>query len=301
MSGESRLPDAATVGGQAVLEGVMMRAGPFWAVAVRTPGGDVEVRRFGLPERTPQRRLLRLPVIRGVAALVESLRIGARAIAVSADWRLPEAERRGPSARADATVLGISLALGVALFLVAPAAVARLAGLGVPAEAVLRVAFLVGYLALLGRRGDMRRVLEYHGAEHKAVACHEAGLPLTPAHADRCPRLHPRCGTSFLALVMILAGALVALLGEPGWPGLVASRILVVPLAAGVAFELIRWAVRARAQRLLAPLVALQRLTTREPDREQLAVALAALGAVLAAEAPARASSGRVDLDFVPA
>jgi len=275
VSGESRLPRTASVGGQAVLEGVMMRGADAWAVALRTPAGDVAVQRFPLPAWS-RRRGLRLPLVRGVAALAEAAALGARAFAVSRAPGRPPSRRRARVLPA-ATLLAAALVL----FFVAPAVATRLAGQGPLAEALLRFALLLGYLVALTLRRASRRLLEYHGAEHKAVACHEAGLPLTPEHAAGCARGHPRCGTSFAALVAIVAGIVVVPLGQPEWPWLVASRVLAAPVAAGLAFELVRGLARVRAQGLLAPLVALQRLSTREPDRPQLEVAIAALEAVL--------------------
>jgi uncharacterized protein YqhQ len=287
MPGESRLPRPMTIGGQAVIEGVMMRGPSSWAVAVRGPAGDVALRRFELPAATGRRKG-RVPVVRGVAELWGAVRIGVRALGVAADLRVPERARRDTAPASDARVAAAAIAVMIALFFVAPAVVARLTGTGVVVEGLLRIALLVGYLALLARRRSMRRVLEFHGAEHKAVACHEAGLPLTVERAAGCPRLHPRCGTSFAALVLVVAGVLVAPLGVPDGPWLLVSRVLAAPVAAGVAFELVRWALRAHAERLLAPLVALQRLTTREPAPEHLEVALAALAAVLPREAAER-------------
>jgi uncharacterized protein YqhQ len=149
---------------------------------------------------------------------------------------------------------------------------------------VLRTTIFVGYLAALSRLPDLRRLFEYHGAEHKAIACHEAGAPLEPAVAQRFPRLHPRCGTTFLLVVMVVAVLVFAPLGLLPWPLLLASRILGVPLIAGLSFELIKWAARNRGRRwvraVMWPGMQLQRLTTREPDPAQLAVAIAALDAV---------------------
>jgi uncharacterized protein YqhQ len=288
MPGESRLPRAVTIGGQAVIEGVMMRGPSYWAVAVRAPSGDIALERFDLPARTARSRVRRVPVLRGAAELVAAARIGLRALDVAADLVSPGRDRRdGPDA-SGARVVATVLILAIAIFFVAPAVVARLIGAGVLLEGVLRVAILIAYLAALRLRRSMRRVLEYHGAEHKAVACHEAGLPLTPEHAGRCPRLHVRCGTSFVALVLVVAGIALVPLGVPDWPWLIVSRVLVAPVAAGLAFELVRWVVRAHAERLLTPLVQLQRLTTREPAREHLEVALAALHAVLPVEPAAR-------------
>ena len=161
-------------------------------------------------------------------------------------------------------------------------------------EKLIRIAIFLGYLLLLSRMRELRRVFEYHGAEHKTIACYEAGQPLTPENAERYSRLHPRCGTSFLLIVMIVAIFVFAPLGTPDWYWLFASRVIGIPLVAGLAFEVIKWFGRNRNRRwariLMSPGLQLQRLTTREPDHAQLAVAIAALEAVLAVEDPLEAS-----------
>ena len=157
-------------------------------------------------------------------------------------------------------------------------------------EGVVRTSIFLGYMLLLSRLRDLRRVFEYHGAEHKTISCFEAGLELTPANAKRFSRLHPRCGTSFLLVVMIVAIFVFAPIGLPAWYWLVATRILGVPVIAGISFELIKFAGRNRRRRwvqmVMWPGLKLQLLTTREPDLDQLAVAIAALEAVLALETP---------------
>ena len=162
-------------------------------------------------------------------------------------------------------------------------------------EGILRTTIFLGYIALLSRLRDLRRVFEYHGAEHKTISCYEADLPLTPENAQRFSRLHPRCGTSFLLIVMIVAIFLFAPIGLPAWYWLVLSRILGVPLIAGISFEIIKFAGRNRRKRwvraVMWPGLMLQKLTTREPDLDELAVAIAAMEAVLAVETPGEHSS----------
>ena len=162
-------------------------------------------------------------------------------------------------------------------------------------EGLIRTTIFLGYMLLLSRLRDLRRVFEYHGAEHKTISCYEAGLPLTPANAQRFSRLHPRCGTSFLLVVMIVAIFVFAPIGLPAWYWLVATRILGVPVIAGVSFELIKFAGRNRSRgwvrAIMWPGLKLQLLTTREPDLDQLAVAIAALDAVLAKETPGALSA----------
>ncbi|CAB4866647.1 unannotated protein [freshwater metagenome] len=307
MSGEAteatRLPDGrlmagndAPVGGQAILEGVMMRGVGIWAVAVREPEGEIEIRSFPLKSVLRRHRALRLPVIRGAVALFESMGIGFKALQISADIQLGEEEELSRGAWIGAMILSLGLAVG--LFFVIPVALTSLIRgqlhsslLFWLVEGLLRTSIFLGYLALLAKMPDLRRVFEYHGAEHKTIACYEGGQPLTPENAERYSRLHPRCGTSFLLIVMVIAIFMFAPIGLPAWYWLVLSRILGVPLIAGLSFEAIRWFGRNRSKSwvrsLMWPGLQLQRLTTREPDHDQLAVAIASLRAVLDGEDPA--------------
>jgi uncharacterized protein YqhQ len=304
---ETRPPDGALmaprdapVGGQAVLEGVMMRGVSTWAVAVRKPDGEIDVESFPLVSWTKRHRALRWPVIRGVVALVESLNIGFKALNMSANAQLPEDEEPISGGMWIGTMV-VALVFAVGLFFVVPVGLTSLfkdrlgsAFLFWVVEGALRTAIFLGYIALLSRLRDLRRVFEYHGAEHKTISCFEAGEPLTPENAQRYSRLHPRCGTSFLLIVMIVAIFIFAPLGLPAWYLLVASRIIGVPLIAGLSFEVIKFAGRNRRKRwvqtLMWPGMQLQKLTTREPDHEELAVAIAAMEAVLAVEDPRAAS-----------
>ena len=290
----------APVGGQAVIEGVMMRGVSTWAVGVRKPDGEIDVQSFPLVSWTKRHRAFRLPIIRGVVALVESLNIGFKALGMSANAQLDEEEEPISGAMWFGTVL-VALVFAVGLFFVVPVGLTSLfkdqlgsAFLFWIVEGLVRTAIFLGYIVLLARVRDLRRVFEYHGAEHKTISCFEAGLPLTPENAQRFSRLHPRCGTSFLLIVMIVAIFVFAPIGLPAWYLLLASRILGVPLIAGLSFEVIKWAGRNRrkpwVQKLMWPGLQLQKLTTREPDHEQLAVAIAAMEAVLAVEDPRAAS-----------
>lgn len=303
----------APVGGQAVLEGVMMRGVGSWAVAVRTPTpeqraaagraglgrdaiplGPIEVHAEPLDSVLRRHRVLRLPVLRGVVALGESMRLGFRALQRSIAVGTGE-EREDPSAGLWllSVVLGVGLAVG--LFFVIPVALTSLvkdqlgsATLFWLVEGTLRTAIFVGYLTVLARLHHLRRLFEYHGAEHKTIACHEAGEELVPARAQRFSRLHPRCGTSFLLVVMVVAIFVFAPIGLPAWYWLIATRILGVPVVAGVSFEVIKATARHRdapwARVVIWPGMQLQKLTTREPELAQLEVAIAALSAVLDAE-----------------
>jgi uncharacterized protein YqhQ len=290
----------APVGGQAVMEGVMMRGVSTWAVGVRKPDGEVDVQSFPLVSWTKRRRVFRLPVVRGVVALVQSLNIGFKALGMSANSQLDEDEEPISGAMWLGTVL-VALVFAVGLFFVVPVGLTSLfkdqlgsAFLFWLVEGIVRTAIFLGYIVLIARVPDLRRVFEFHGAEHKTISCYEAGLPLTPENAQRFSRLHPRCGTSFLLIVMIVAIFVFAPIGLPEWYILLASRILGVPLIAGLSFEVIKWAGKNRrkawVQKLMWPGLMLQKLTTREPDHEQLAVAIAAMEAVLAVEDPRAAS-----------
>lgn len=288
----------APVGGQAVLEGVMMRGVANWAVAVRRPDGEIAVSAFELPT-TRNGWLFRIPVLRGVAALAESMRIGMRALGMAANVQLAQ-EGEDPvelSGGLWAGAIAFAVVFAIGLFFVVPVTLTSLVRhqLGSSwlfwlVEGVLRTAIFLGYLALLSRIRDLRRTFEYHGAEHKVISCYEAGDELVPERAARYSRLHPRCGTSFLLVVMVVAIFAFAPIGLPAWWILVLTRILGVPVIAGVSFELIKWAGRNRSRRwvqwVMYPGLQLQKLTTREPDPEQLAVAIAALGAVLERETP---------------
>jgi len=284
----------APVGGQAVLEGVMMRGVSTWAVAVRKPDGATDVQSFPLVSWTKRRRVYRWPVIRGVVALVESLAIGLRALGISANAQLPDEQQQISSGAWTGMVI-VALCFAVGLFFVVPVGLTSLVkhqlGSSVAfwaVEGVLRTAIFLGYLVLLSRVRDLRRVFQYHGAEHKVISCFEASDELVPERARRYSRLHPRCGTSFLLVVMIVAIFVFAPIGLPAWWVLVLTRILGVPVIAGLSFELIKWAGRNRNRRwvkvIMYPGLQLQRLTTLEPDLDQLAVAIASLKAVLAVE-----------------
>ncbi|HEV3323849.1 MAG TPA: DUF1385 domain-containing protein [Solirubrobacteraceae bacterium] len=315
----------APLGGQAVLEGVMMRGVSNWAVAVRKPQeeeplGEIEVTSFQLSSPLRRHRILRLPIVRGVVALGESLAIGFRALGVSANAQLPPAEGTGegagkgedgeegseaqeiPGAVWAGTVV-VAMVFAIGLFFLVPVGITSLikgqlsnsSVLFWLVEGLVRTAIFLGYMLLLSRLRDLRRVFEYHGAEHKTISCYEAQLELTPTNAQRFSRLHPRCGTSFLLVVMIVAIFVFAPLGLPAWYWLVATRILGVPVIAGISFEIIKFAGRNRRRRwvqaLMWPGLKLQLLTTREPDLHQLAVAIAALKAVLAHETPGELSA----------
>jgi uncharacterized protein YqhQ len=296
------------VGGQAVLEGVMMRGVSTWAVAVRDVEGTVGTQSFPITSALKRHRWTGLPVIRGVVALGESLAIGLRALRLSAEAQLPPDEREEITKAQWAMTVVLGLGLAIGLFFLLPAGLTSLSGAGadngvvfVVVEKVIRVTIFLAYLWLVSRLPHLRRVFEYHGAEHKVIHAYEAGQELTPDNAQRFSRLHPRCGTSFMLIVMLLAIVVLAPLGAPEWYILYPSRILAVPIIAGLSFEVLKWFGRNRtrpwARGLMWPGMQLQRLTTREPDAAQLAVAITALEAVLAVETPGANDADAVGME----
>ena len=317
----------APLGGQAVIEGVMMRGVSNWAVAVRkpadeqpgeveggegspgsdTPLGEVEVTAFPLDSAMRRHRWLRLPIVRGVVALCGSMAIGFRALEVAANAQLPADEQGGQEQQEIPRLVWVgtivfAMAFAIVLFFLIPVGLTSLikGQLGSSVlfwlvEGLVRTTLFLAYMFALSRIRDLRRVFEYHGAEHKTISCFEAGLALTPANAQRFSRLHPRCGTSFLLVVMIVAIFVFAPIGLPAWYWLMLTRVLGVPVIAGISFELIKFAGRNRSRgwvrALMWPGLKLQLLTTREPDLDQLAVAIASLEAVLALETPGELSA----------
>src|SRR5229473_1235071 len=282
---------ASMVGGQAVLEGVMMRGPGNWAVAVRTPSGEIAQVSKSIDSAMSRHRVLRLPIVRGVMALGESLAIGFRALAISANYAAqedrPEAEAGAEPAEPDtelsrgAMIFAFAIAIGfaIALFKVTPGLITELlpiksGGWFVVVEGAIRVSLFVGYLGLISLLPDLRRVFQYHAAEHKAINAYEAGEELTPETVQRYSLIHPRCGTAFLLWVMVLAVFVFAFFGRPHWYWLIAERILLLPLIAGLAYELIRFAGKHQGNRVLMTLLApgLWLQERREPDAAPIEV-----------------------------
>jgi uncharacterized protein YqhQ len=274
-------------GGQAVIEGVMMRSPGFWSLAVRKPNGELAELWRPIDSVMKRHRLWRLPFVRGVIALGESLAIGFRALAASTRYAAEgedgeEGVELGPWAIAAMFAFAIIFALG--LFKVGPGLLTSLlpvsGGWFVIVEGAIRVTVLVLYLALISLMPDLRRVFAYHGAEHKTINAYEAGEELDPDHVAPYSVIHPRCGTAFLLWVMVIAIFVFAAFGRPSILWLVITRIVFLPVIAGIAYELIRFAGKHRKnvvlKALLAPGLWLQRLTTREPSADQLEVAIAA-------------------------
>jgi uncharacterized protein YqhQ len=288
---------ATPVGGQAVLEGVLMRGPSNWAVAVRKPDGAIAQVCRPIESPMARHRLFRLPVVRGVIALGESLAIGFRALSISAQYAAQEEDEDGEVSTElsrGALIFAFAIAIGFAimLFKVGPALLTNWIGIDagwfVVVEGLIRVTVFVLYLLVISLLPDLRRVFQYHGAEHKAINAYEAGESLEPRVVQRYSLIHPRCGTAFLLWVMVIAIFVFAFFGRPAWYWLIASRILLLPVIAGLAFELIRFAGKHQGNpvlmTLLAPGLWLQRLTTREPTLDQLEVSIRALDEVLSLE-----------------
>jgi uncharacterized protein YqhQ len=303
-----------TVGGQAVLEGVMMRGPSNWAVAVRKPDGEIAQVNQTIKSPMARHRIWRLPVIRGVIALGESLAIGFRALAISANYQAAAEAKEGEDGEEVSTELtraqlifafAIAIGFAILLFKVSPALLTNWIGLEstgwfVIVEGVIRVTIFILYILLISLLPDLRRVFQYHAAEHKAINAYEAGDDLEPEVVQRYSLIHPRCGTAFLLWVMVIAIFVFAFFGRPAWYWLITTRIALLPLIAGLAYELIRFA--GKHQRnpilmtLLAPGLWLQRLTTRQPSLDQIEVSIHALKEVLSLERRAEPEARKVEV-----
>ncbi|HXZ99168.1 MAG TPA: DUF1385 domain-containing protein [Candidatus Binatia bacterium] len=277
-------------GGQAVIEGVLMRGRRQFAVAARRPDGTITVLSEALRSRVYVSRFWKLPFLRGVASLYEMLGLGFRALQWSANVQLGEDVEL--SAGAMRATVAVSAAFGLALFIGLPLLVSSLIRRGAPQsvgavllEGVARAAILLGYLWLIGLMRGVRRVFEYHGAEHKAINCLESGAPLVVASVRRASRLHPRCGTGFLVVVALVSVIVFTPLGWLFWPIRIACQVALIPVVAGLSYEAIRGLARIRGtafgRAALVPVLAAQRLSTREPDDAQMEVAIAALNAAM--------------------
>jgi uncharacterized protein YqhQ len=287
---------AAPIGGQAVLEGVMMRGPTAWSVAVRKPNGDIAELNRPVASPLARHRWLRVPVVRGVVALGESLAIGFRALAVSANYAAQEEGEEVETELSRGQLLfafAVAIGFAIMLFKVGPALLADQLPIHsgwwfVIVEGLIRVAIFVVYLSVISLLPDLRRVFQYHAAEHKAINAYEAGEPLEPEAVQRHSLIHVRCGTAFLLYVMVIAIFVFAFFGRPAWYWLIVTRILLLPVIAGLAYEVIRFAGRhsrnPALRALLAPGLWLQRLTTRQPSLDQIEVSIRALNEVLRLE-----------------
>jgi uncharacterized protein YqhQ len=286
------------VGGQAIMEGVLMRSPNFWGMAVRTPSGDMDLRAERFRSVTRRSKLFRLPIIRGALSLGETLWLGMKALTISTNIALGEEEEL--SKKEIAGTLIFALVLGFGLFLVAPVlgtkGLGSLLGSSIQnpvlfnlVEGLIRIAIFIAYLlgiTLLSK--DIKRFFGYHGAEHKAIKVYERGEELVPANARKLDTSHVRCGTSFVLYVLVLSILVFSLLGVEGWMYMLASRVIVIPLVAGIAFEFIMWSARhqdsALVRMLVWPGLQMQKLTTREPSDAMVEIAMASLKKVLSME-----------------
>lgn len=310
------------MGGQAVLEGIMMKGEKKIALAVRTPSGEIVL---DVEDAKPQSRWMKIPLIRGVVAFVGSLVTGTKILMKSADILEEYEDEEYEPGRFESWIndkLGskrawnfmmylsmvLALAFTIGVFIILPTGVVNLIGLVTDsvfwlnfAEGAVRIGLFVLYVWGISFMGEIKRVFQFHGAEHKTIHCFENGLELTPENCRQFPTLHPRCGTSFLMFVFIIAFALHFLLG---WPNLflrILSRLLLLPVIAGLSYELLRWAGRSDnivVKILSLPGLYLQKITTKEPDDSQLEVAIAAIHAVQAETDEAESKLGAVKSDL---
>ena len=300
----------SAIGGQAVLEGVMMRGPSNWALAVRKPDGEIAEVNKPIHSVMARHWFFRLPVVRGVIALGESLAIGFRALAISANYAAQEEGEDGEvqtELSRGAIIFAFAIAIGFALILfkVTPALITSwlpidATGWFVVVEGLIRVGLFIAYLLVISLLPDLRRVFQYHAAEHKVINAYEAGEELVPERVQRYSLIHPRCGTAFLLWVMVIAIFVFAFFGRPDWWLLIITRVALLPVIAGIAYELIRFAGKHADNRwilaLLGPGLWLQRLTTRQPSLDQLEVSIRALQQVLQQERDAAPSAQRVEV-----
>lgn len=285
-----RLP---SYGGQALIEGVLMRGSHALAAAFRAPDGKIIIQTERL-QGIYQSKIARIPFLRGLVILWDALGLGMRYLTLSANVQTGEDEKiEGPAMY---LTIGLSLAVAVAIFFVAPAAVGHLierllhinAWWSNVVEGIVRLALMIGYIWGVGKMPDIARVFSYHGAEHKTINAYEAHADLTPENVAKFPLEHPRCGTSFLLTLIVLSILVFALLGPmPSWLRYL-SRIVLLPALAGIAYEYVRFVANHLSspiiRALIRPNLALQHLTTREPSQEMLEVAIASFNAMIALE-----------------
>jgi uncharacterized protein YqhQ len=286
------------VGGQAIMEGVLMRSPNFWGMAVRTPTGDMDIQAEPFNSITKKSKLFRLPIIRGFLSLAETLWLGMKALTISTNIALGEEEELSKKEVVGTMVFGLVLAF--LLFLAAPVlgtkGVGWLIGNSIDnpilfnlVEGAIRIGIFMLYLVgITAVSKDIKRFFAYHGAEHKAIKVYERGEELVPENARKLDTSHVRCGTSFILYVLVLSILVFSLLPIDWWVEAVVSRVIVIPLVAGIGFEFIMWSARNQDNSLVKALIwpglQLQKLTTREPTDDQVEVAMASLKKVLAKE-----------------
>lgn len=286
-----------------------MRGKRHWSLAVRRPDGEISLHSEPLNPLADRYPALKLPVLRGMIALWESLSLGIKTLMMSANESLGEEEEE-ISKKEMGLSLAIGIILAVGLFIVLPLFAARPVKWWIPndsvfvfTEGVIRIVILIVYILAVSRIKQLRRLFEYHGAEHKSIHAFEAGLELEPDNVMRFSPLHPRCGTSFLLIVMVLAIIVFTFVGTPGILWLVVSRLVGIPLIVGLSYEVIKYAGKhkdsAFMKTVMYPGLLLQRLTTREPDASQIEVAIKALEGVLAQEPVEVDKGGKADVEVM--
>ena len=289
------------IGGQAVIEGVMMRDGNDYAVAVRKPDHTIEVKRDQYIGLNARFHTGKIPIVRGVFAFIDSLILGMSTLTYSASFYDDEddpdgqgKEKTAADSKKESLMMGLTVAVSVViavlLFMLTPFFISAFIGRFIAnttilavIEGVIRIGIFLIYIVLISRMEDIQRVFMYHGAEHKTISCIESGMELTPENAAKCSRLHKRCGTSFLMIVMVVSVICFMMIRTDSMVSRVLLRVVLVPVIAGVSYEIIQWAGRSKSacvNIISAPGLALQRLTTREPDREMLEVAIASIEAI---------------------
>lgn len=285
-----------SIGGQAVIEGVMMKASGGWTVAVRDQHGEIHLKIKALKQLPA---FLKLPLLRGIVALFQALSIGVKALEFSASKAYNE-EEKPLSPTIMAATLGFAIVLGVGLFILLPLYVTKLAGLFMHAiaassfafnivDGLLRVFVFLSYVSVIGLWKDMRRIFEYHGAEHKVIHAYEAGKDLVVENVRPFSTLHPRCGTSFLLIVMAISVLIFSFIPQ-GWPFLAKfmARVILIPMVAGISYELLKLSAIMKdnpaVKLLIMPGLMLQKLTTKEPDASQIEVAIVAVKEALRVE-----------------
>ncbi len=293
-----------TVGGQAVIEGVMMRGSKGLATAVRLPNGSIEVKKESSESLTKKNKFFGFLIIRGFISLIESLIIGIKSLEYSASFFEDDEEESESKfdkwfdkvfkEKGNSVLMGISLVLSLAfsilLFFILPTALTSLVKKTITSnvvvlniiEGIIRVIIFISYIFIVGKLEDIKRVYQYHGAEHKTIFCYESGIDLTPENAKKFGRLHPRCGTNFLFLVMVIS---IIIFSFTGWQSIgqrVISRVLLLPVVSGVTYEVIKWLGKSdsKISKIIAwPGLLLQKITTQEPDESMLEVAITSLKA----------------------
>ena len=316
------------MGGQAVMEGIMMKGDKKTAVAVRLPSGDIHIK----TEENPKKRTwAKIPIVRGVIVFVNSLIQGTKTLMYSADVLEKYEEKLGEGALAEkgkfetwlekhfgeravwniliAISVIISLVFSIGIFVIGPTAVINWMTAFTENEIVLnltegllRIAIFVIYVLLISKMKDIHRVFQYHGAEHKCIHCFESGRELTPENCQEFYTLHPRCGTSFLVFVLVISLIVFSFLGWPNLALRIVSRLLLIPFIAGISYEVLKWAGKSDnwfIKIISIPGLYLQKLTTAPPDNEQLEVAIAAVKAVMDEDAPVYEGIAGTDGKFI--